>query len=438
MGGPALLLPRYLLPVRPRGEVLTGHAVVIEGGAISGIETRAAALEKFPDAERIELPSHVLLPGLINMHTHSAMSLLRGYADDLALDTWLNDHIWPAEQRWLSEEFVRDGTELALAEMIRSGTTCFNEMYFFPDVIAETVNRTGLRGCIGLPIINVESAWGADYEEYLAKALDLHENHDFGELVMTSLAPHAMYTVTDDLLVQIAEISARDGVPVHIHLLEVAGEIKYSLSEHGVRPLDRLQKLGLLNSRLIAVHMAHVAEGDIERLAEAGVNVVHCPESNLKLASGMCPVAALVDGGVNVAVGTDGAASNNDLDILGELRTAALLAKGVAGDPCVLDAVTAIEMVTINAARALGLEDKLGSLEPGKYADLCAVDLNWPETQPVHHHVTSQLVYSASSRQVSDVWVAGRRILQDGELTTLDLGTVLDKARRWNRRMVVH
>jgi 5-methylthioadenosine/S-adenosylhomocysteine deaminase len=320
LGTPTILLPRYLLPVRPRGEVLTDHAVVIEGDEIAAIEPSGTALERYPHANQVKLSSHVLLPGLFNMHTHSAMSLLRGYADDLALDTWLNEYIWPAEQRWLSADFVRDGTELAIAEMIRSGTTFFNEMYFFPDVIAETVTRTGLRGCVGLPIINVESAWGSDYEEYLRKALDLHENQDFGDRVMTSLAPHAMYTVTDDLLVKIAEISERDEVPVHIHLLEVAGEVKHSIAEYGVRPLERLQALGLLNSRLIAVHMAHLTDSEIEMLARVGVNVVHCPESNLKLASGMCPLASLIEGGVNVSVGTDGAASNNDLDILGELR----------------------------------------------------------------------------------------------------------------------
>ena len=438
MNSPTILLPRYLLPVCPRGEVLTGHAVVIEGDSISGIEDRATAIEKFPDAERIELSSHVLMPGLINMHTHSAMSLLRGYADDLALDTWLKDHIWPAEKRWLSPGFVRDGAELAIAEMIRSGTTFFNDMYFFPDVIADAVERAGLRACIGLPIIDLETAWGSGYEEYLEKALDVQAAYKVNDHVMTSLAPHALYTVTDEMLLKISEISALEGVPVHMHLLEVAGEIKHSMTEYGIRPMRRLQDLGLLSSRLIAVHMAHVTWDDIELLAETGVNVVHCPESNLKLASGMCPVSELLKGGVNVCVGTDGAASNNNLDILGELRTAALLAKGVAGDPCVVDAVTAIELVTINAARALGVSDRLGSIETGKLADFCALDLNWPETQPVHHHVSSQLVYSASSRQVTDVWVGGRRLLHDGELTSLDLEEVLEKARRWNRRMVIH
>jgi 5-methylthioadenosine/S-adenosylhomocysteine deaminase len=432
------LLPRYLLPVRPRGEVLTNHAVLVEGDRIRALAPRAEALRNHPDARRVELPRHVLLPGLINMHTHSAMALLRGYADDLALDTWLNDHIWPAEKRWLSREFVRDGAELAVAEMIRGGTTCFNDMYFFPDDIAEVVERSGMRACIGLPIIEIESAWARGFDEYLQKALDMHDEYRLNERIETALAPHAMYTVTHEMLEKISVNSAERGMPVHLHLLEVEWEIRHSLQEHGIRPLRRLQELDLLNPRLIAVHVAHVSEDDIAQLSETGVNVVHCPESNLKLASGMCPVAEMLERGVNVTVGTDGAASNNNLDLLGELRTAALLAKGVAGDPRALDAVTAIDLVTINAARALGLGDRLGSIEPGKQADFCAIDLEFPETQPLHHHISSQLVYAASGRQVTDVWAAGERLLQDGELTRLDLQDILARAREWNRRMAVH
>jgi 5-methylthioadenosine/S-adenosylhomocysteine deaminase len=433
-----ILFPRYLLPVRPQGKVLTDHAVVVEAGRIRSIEPREAALDRNPGADRVELSSHVLMPGLINMHTHSAMALLRGYADDLALDTWLNEHIWPAEKRWLSAEFVRDGTELAVAEMIRCGTTCFNDMYFFPDDIAAVVERSGVRACIGLPIIEIESAWAKGFDEYLHKALDMHDEFRSHGRIETALAPHAMYTVTHEMLEQIARNSAARNMPVHLHLLEVEWEIKHSLQKYGIRPLRRLEDLGLLNSRLIAVHMAHVTDSDIALLAERDINVVHCPESNLKLASGMCPVSEMLAAGVNVSVGTDGAASNNNLDLLGELRTAALLAKGVAGDPRALDAVTAIELVTINAARALGLGDRLGSIEPGKEADFCAIDLQWPETQPVHHHISSQLVYAASSRQVTDVWVAGRRLLEDGELRSLELQDILERARRWSRRMAVH
>ncbi len=432
----SMLLPRYLVPVRPRDVVLLDHAVVVLDGRIAAVEPRETAIERFPDADKLELPHHVLLPGLVNMHTHSAMSLLRGYADDLDLNTWLRDHIWPAERRWLSAEFVRDGTELAVAEMLRSGTTCFNEMYFFPEVIAEVVDAAGLRACIGSPVIEFETAWASGFDDYFDKAERLHRVLEGHSRLTVALAPHAAYTVTDEMLTRIADYSTRHGLPVHMHLLEIAWEIQHSLQEYGVRPLKRLEQLGLLNDRFLAVHMAHLGEDDFELLAATGVNVVHCPESNLKLASGFCPLSGLLRAGVNVSVGTDGAASNNNLDLFGELRTAALLAKGLAADPCVVDAMSALELVTINAAKALGLGHELGSIESGKSADLVALDLNWPETQPVHH-VVSQVVYAASSRQVSDVWVCGRRLLDNGSLTTLDLPAIMAKAKAWNQRMAV-
>lgn len=407
---------------------------MVVDGRVAAIAPREQALREHPGARRINLDSHVLLPGLVNMHTHSAMALLRGYADDLELNTWLRDHIWPAEQRWLSREFVRDGTELAVAEMLRSGTTCFNEMYFFAEVIAEVADVTGMRACVGSPIIEFETAWASGADEYLAKALQLHHDWAGHERVMIAMAPHAAYTVSDEMLREIALHSSRLGMPVHMHLLEIAWEIQQSLQEHGVRPLKRLDAFGLLDERFQAVHMAHLSDEDIELLARRKVNVVHCPESNLKLASGFCPVAKLLEGGVNVCIGTDGAASNNNLDLLGELRTAALLAKGLAANPCAVDAATALEMVTINAARALGLEHEVGSIEPGKAADFCALDLDHPETQPIHH-VSSQVVYAASNRQISDVWVRGRRLLDNGELLTVDLGEVMHRAKRWNQRM---
>jgi 5-methylthioadenosine/S-adenosylhomocysteine deaminase len=429
-----IFLPRYLLPVRPNGEAQENMAVVVQDGRIIAVESRENALQKHSSARRMELPRHVLMPGLVNMHTHSAMALLRGYADDLQLNEWLSDHIWPAERRWLSREFVRDGTELAITEMLRCGTTCFNDMYFFPDVIAEVVDTAGLRACVGPPIIEFETAWASGFEEYLEKSMAFHAEWASHERVMMAMAPHAAYTVGDETLRKIAELSDRLALPVHMHLLEIAWEIQHSLQEHGARPLKRLDEYGFLTARFQAVHMAHLSDEDVELLVDRRVNVVHCPESNLKLASGFCPVAKLLEAGVNVCIGTDGAASNNNLDLLGELRTAALLAKGLAADPCAVDAATALEMVTINAARALGLENELGSIEPGKAADFCALDLGHPETQPIHH-VSSQVVYAASSRQITDVWVQGQRLLQEGELLTLDLEEVMDKARRWNQRM---
>lgn len=429
-----ILLPKYLVPVRPRGIVLENYAVAVENGRITMLQHRDIVMAKYPQAECVMLEKHVLLPGLVNMHTHAPMTLLRGYADDLRLDTWLNDHIWPAESRWADETFVEDGTGLAIAEMIRGGTTCFNEMYFFPDHIARVVEASGMRACIGIPVIDFKTAWAESFDEYLEKGMSVRSDFAGSETVSFAIAPHSMYSVTSAMLEKIGEVSAEHEMPVHLHLLEIEWEIGDSELNHGMPPIQRVQQLGLLNERLIAVHMAHLNNEDIGLLAENRVNVVHCPQSNLKLASGMCRVSDLENAGVNVSIGTDGAASNNDLNLLDELQTAALLAKGVAKDPSALNAEHALDMVTINGARALGMESEIGSIEEGKSADFCAIDLSHPRTQPVHH-VISHVVYAAGSDQVSDVWVAGRRILHDRELTTLDEQSILERAAYWSKRM---
>jgi len=429
-----MLLPRYLVPVRPRGVVLEGHAVVIEDGRIAMVRPVVDAQNTFPEAQRIRLDEHVLIPGLINLHTHAPMTLLRGFADDLRLDTWLNDHIWPAENRWADARFTREGTELAIAEMIRGGTTCFNEMYFFVDEIASAVERAGIRACIGITVIDFKTAWARNFKEYLDKGLQVRSDFSGNDLIEFSVAPHSMYSVTSAMLGEIAELSGSLDLPVHLHLLEVEREVGDSLQAHGRRPLQRAQDLGLLNERLLAVHMVHLEDAEIALLADTGVNVVHCPQSNLKLASGMCRVADLAECGVNLCIGTDGAAANNDLDLWDEMRTAALLAKGVANDPKALDAVSALDAVTINGARALGMGEVIGSIEEGKVADLCAVDLSSPRTQPIHH-VFSQLVYATASHQVTDVWVAGRRLLENRVLTTMDEQRLLRNAREWSEKM---
>jgi 5-methylthioadenosine/S-adenosylhomocysteine deaminase len=318
--------------------------------------------------------------------------------------------------------------------MFRGGTTCFNDMYFFPDAAVEACREAGMRASLGLIVIEFETAWARDAADYIARGERLSEAFRDEPLVSFTLAPHAPYTVSDQTLRRIADLSERLQMPVHTHLLETEWEIKQSLQQHDCHPMARLERLGLLNSRLQAVHMTQLSEEDIERVAQSGANVVHCPQSNLKLASGLCPLAALQQAGINVALGTDGAASNNDLDLLSEGQTAALLGKGVAGDARAVDAFQVIEMLTINGARALGLDDRIGSIEAGKQADLCALDLSAPETQPLHH-VASQLVYAASSRQVSDVWVAGRRVLDTGKLVTIDLEEIVGSAREWRARL---
>lgn len=429
-----LLLPRLLVPVRPRLQVFEQMAVVIEGETIAAVMPRSEAFEKYQDAARIELPEHVLVPGFINMHTHAAMSLLRGYADDLNLQVWLNDHIWPVEKSFLGPEFVKDGVRLAIAEMLRSGTTFFNDLYFFPEVAAAAAVETGMRACIGLPIIDVPTIWASGENECIVKGLEVSASWQDETLISTALAPHAPYSVGDEALARVAELSAEQDLRVHMHVLESSWEIGESLRNYGKPTLERLGDIGLMNERLLAVHMTQLNGTDLAALAETGVNVVHCPESNLKLGNGICPVARLYDHGINLALGTDGAASNNNLDLLAESKTAALLAKGYSGDPCVLNAFQALEMLTINAATALGESHRLGSIEPGKLADLCALRMDMLQTTPMYD-VISHLIYAASSHQVSHVWVGGRMLLQDAEFLHMDVSDIIDRGNHWAQRI---
>lgn len=429
-----LIHPRYLVTVRPPGIVLENHSIAIEQDRIIAVEERSGAEQGYPEAESIELADHVLLPGFVNAHTHSPMTLLRGYADDMDLHVWLKDHIWPAEQEFAGPSFVADGARLAIAEMFRSGTTCFNDMYFFPEALAETCLDAGIRSSIGVPLIESQTAWAADIDSYFEQGLSLHQQWQSEPLVNITFSPHAPYSVSDETLRRVARHSQELDVPVHLHLLETQWDIKHSLQQHDKPPLHRLRDLDLLNSRLLAGHMTQVSSEDIDLLAQSGVHVVHCPQSNLKLASGICPLDALLQAGVNVALGTDGAASNNDLDLLAEAQTAALLAKGISGNAQAVNAFQALEMLTINGAKALGMEKQIGSIEVGKVADLCAIDLSCPETQPVYH-VVSQVIYAASRSQVSDVWVAGKRVLDSRQLTTIDLAEVTRKAGQWQSRL---
>ncbi len=428
------LLPDWVVPVCPENVVLDNHAVIVAGERIEAILPADQLEQKAPDVPIQRLAGCALIPGLINVHAHSAMALMRGLADDLPLMRWLEDHIWPAEQRWVGTEFVRDGSELAMAEMLAGGTTCFNDSYFFPDVTAATAAQVGMRAVVGLPVISLPTAWASTEDEYFSRGLEVHQALLSEPLVSTAFAPHAPYTVSDQAFERIRELAEEMDVPVHLHLLEAAGEIEGSKQRYGKHPLDRLDALGLLNNRLIAVHMTQLSESDMDRVARHGIHVAHCPASNLKLASGLCPVAGLDRRGVNVGIGTDGAASNNTLDMFAEMRLAALLAKGVSGDPEALPAARALSMATINPARALQLDDRVGSIEVGKQADLVAVRLDRLETWPVHH-VLSQLVYACSRHQVETVWVAGQTVFDQGRLTHLDIDQLRAKAQEWQRRL---
>lgn len=431
-----LLNARWIVPVEPEHCALEHHAIAIDEGRILAILPREEAATRYHAGLCLDLDQHVLIPGLINAHTHASMTLLRGLADDLPLMTWLQDHIWPVEARWVGPDFVNDGAQLAMAEMLRGGTTCFNDMYMFPEVVAAAARACGIRACVGLIAFDFPTGYAQSMDEYLAKGLQLHDDLRADPLVRAAFAPHAPYTVSASALERIGRLADDMNLPIHIHVHETAAEVARFQAEHGCRPLERLEQLGLLSARLLAVHMTQLEPTEIERLAQAGAHVAHCPESNLKLASGFCPAGRLDNAGVNVAIGTDGAASNNDLDLFGELRVAALLGKAVAGDAAALPAARVLRMATLGGARALGLETEIGSLTPGKAADIVAVDFGQLETEPVYNPI-SQLVYATSRHQVTDVWVAGRRLLANRQLTTLDSAELIRRARDWGCKIAI-
>lgn len=424
----------WVIPVIPEQTVWENTSIVIQDGRILDILPIADVKQKYQPRQTVELASHIITPGLINAHTHAAMNLLRGYADDLPLMTWLQEYIWPAEQKWVSNEFVHDGALLACAEMLRGGTTCFADMYFFPESTARAVEQAGIRASIGLISIDFPSAYAQDANEYIQKGIKLHDQLRGHPLIKTMFAPHGPYTVSDEPLTQIATFAEELDIPIHIHLHETADEIEQSKKQYQMRPLERLEKLGLVSPRLISAHMTQLNDEEINNYAAAGAHVVHCPESNLKLASGFCPLQTLNKAGVNVAIGTDGAASNDDLDMFGEMRTAALLAKGVAQDAQAGDAATILQMATLNGARALGLDEQIGSIEKNKSADLIAIEVNTIESLPLYNPI-SHVVYASNRQQVSDVWVAGRQLLKNRELLTIDIKELTSLANQWRQKI---
>jgi len=428
-----LLFPTWLVPVEPAGVVLKGHGLGVRDGRIALIAPRAVAL-KYQAIETRELEGMLLAPGLINAHGHAAMTLFRGLADDLPLQRWLKDHIWPAESRWVDEDFVRCGTELAIAEQLKGGITCFSDMYFYPSVVSELVHKHGVRAQVTIPVLDFPVPDARDADEALRKGVALFDDLKHHPRITIAFGPHAPYSVADDKLESIRVLVAEMDAGIHMHVHETAHEVQEALRKHGERPLARLARLQLLGPRFQAVHMTQVDDDDLALLTEHNCSVIHCPESNLKLASGFCPVERLWEAGINVAVGTDGAASNNDLDLLGETRTAALLAKAVAGSATALDAHRALRMATLNGARALGIDEHTGSLEIGKFADLVALDLSGLAQQPVYDPV-SQLIYSTSRDAVRHVWVGGKQLLESGRLTRMDEQQVIANARQWGERI---
>ena len=432
-----LIDARWVITVNNQNDVLTDHSVAIDKGRIIDLLPSSVAQDRYLAKTHQKLGDKVLMPGLINCHTHSAMSLLKGYADDLPLMNWLENHIWPAEAKWVDEEFVHDGAELAIAEMLRSGTTCFTDMYFFPDVIASAVNQSGMRAAIGMIVLDFPTVWAQNADEYIEKGMRLKDEYREHTRIKTIFAPHAPYTVSETTLKQIQMLSDEMDVPITMHIHETQAEVDQAVEQNQKRPLQSLNDLGLVSPNLIAVHMTALDDAEIKMLAENNAHIVHCPESNLKLASGFCPVGKLLDAGINVCLGTDGSASNNDLDMFGEMKTAALLAKGVSGDASCASAAEVIRMATINGAKALGLDKEIGSIEVNKEADLIAVDFSGLESQPVYDPV-SHLVFNTGRDQVTDAWVKGRQLLKERSLTRLDEDEIIRKTRAWNDKIARH
>ena len=430
-----LILPRWCVPVSPVDTTLTESAVAVSEGRILEVLPADEARRKYRPREIVDRPNHVLIPGLINAHTHAAMTLFRGIADDMPLERWLTDGIWPSEKRWAGAEMVRDGTRHAIAEMLQSGVTCFSDQYFFPEIVAATASELHMRAVVGTPVIDFATAWAENALECISKGTELvHDPYADDPLISSCFAPHSTYVVSDEAFHELRVVADQLDTRIQIHLHETAREVEDSLRTTGTRPLQRLNDLGLVNSSLMAVHAVHMTADEIALLADTGVSVVHCPRSNLKLASGIADVPAMRAAGVNVGLGTDGAASNNVLDMLGEMRTAALLAKVVSRNAAALSARDVLRMATIDSARAIGLADCIGSIEAGKWADLTCVSLQAINSQPVYDPL-SQLVYTSHPNQVSDVWVAGRHHVDSGRLTGINESDVLKRSAEWQQRI---
>ena len=424
---------RFVIPVEPPG-ACSDHALVVDGGRIVALVPFADADRDYAPREHVVLSEHALLPGLVNAHTHSAMALLRGVADDVPLKAWLERHIWPREGRFVAPDFVHDGTLLAAAEMLRAGITCCNDMYFYPDAAAQAYEQAGMRAMIGMPILDFPTPYAADADGYLQRGLAARDAYKDAPRLVFSLAPHAPYTVGDDTWRSIVVYARQLDLVIQTHVAETAHEVDEARARTHETPLARLDRLGATGPAFIAIHAVHLEARDIDLLAAQGCHVVHCPGSNMKLASGAAPTTALMASGVNVALGTDGAASNNRLDMLDEMRLASLLAKVTTGDAAALPAATALRMATLNGATALGLDRRIGSLVPGKEADVAAVRLTDVETLPLYDPV-SQLVNAAGREHVTDVWVAGERVLDERRPTRIDANALVSRTRMWQSRL---
>ena len=382
----------------------------------------------------IDASGKIAIPGLINAHTHAAMTLLRGYGSDNPLKVWLEEYIWPVENRFVSYEFVKDGTDLACYEMLKNGVTCFVDMYFFEDAVAESVKQAGMRAVLCTGILDFPNPGAKTPEEGIEKTKDFIAKFKTDEHIYPCVGPHAPYTCSPKTLEMAMEVAEEFDTLFHIHLSETEFEVHQIKERYRNTPVKHLHNVGVLNDRVLAAHVVHPTDEEIELIAERGVKVAHCPESNLKLASGIAPVPKMLKAGITVGIGTDGTASNDDLDIIGEISTAAKLHKGYWKDPTVVNAKEALLMATREGARALRLEDKIGSLEKGKYADIVLIDKRKPHLQPMFDPYT-QIVYSGKGLDVNTVIVGGRLLVKNREVLTVDREYVLYKSSYWYKKI---
>lgn len=429
-----LILAKWIITCEEHNRILEDHALAIKDDKIVAILPASEASKQFQAGEEHHYDSHVVLPGFINAHTHIPMNVFRGLADDLELMDWLNNYIWPAEGKWVSNDLVYDASLLAMGEMIKGGTTCFNDMYFYMGATAKAAELSGMRAHIGMHVIGVPTGWATSMDEYFDKAIAFYNDYSNHPRIKPTVAPHSTYTVSREELIRCKELADKYNLQMNIHLQESPTEMEQSFVQHQRGGLQRLNELDMVSPRLIAMHMTQISEDDFAIIKAKRPNIVHCPESNMKLGSGGCPVERLTQMGINVALGTDGAASNNDLDMIGEMRTAALLGKLITMDPKAVSAETVLKMATLNGAKALAIDHLTGSLTPGKSADFIAIDLNQIETQPLYH-VISQVVYAASRYQVTDTWVCGKQLLKNRQLLTLDENKLLNKAQIWGNKI---
>lgn len=430
----AVISPKWIVPIHPRGQILEDCGIAVLDGEIVAVEPNDRIEKSFVTKKHFHLPQHLVMPGLINAHGHAAMTLLRGLADDLPLMTWLQEYIWPAESQWVDESFVKDGTELAIAEMLKSGTTCFSDMYFFPEVAARIADQSGIRAQICFPVLDFPTAWARDADEYIHKGLKLLEKYLTHDTIKIAFGPHAPYTVSDEPLRQIATLSKQRNANIQIHLHETSHEVNESVKNFGVRPIERLENLGLLGPTTQCVHLTQLTDNDIEILRQSGASAIHCPESNMKLASGTCPVSSLIDAGIATGLGTDGAASNNDLDMFGEMFTAAMLAKLNDNNAASMDAWQTLHMATLGGAKALGLEQRVGSIEAGKKADVIAIQLNSINSYPCYN-IPSTLVYNNRKLKVTHSWVNGKLLMENEELIHFNEAQLTSTAKKWQSKI---